>query len=73
MQAIDLIHVDPSLSPFFPSEGYVNLTFGLPNFPTEFVEPSIIRDTKVLIEMPFNTKNVRISIMYAYYYCGLAI
>ena len=63
LQAIDLIHMDPSLSPFFPSDGYINLTFGLPNFPTEFVDPSIIQDTKVLIEMPFNTKNVRTSFM----------
>jgi len=57
-QAIDLIRVDPSLVPFVPSDGYIELTFGLPNFPTEFVKPSTIRDTQVLIEMPFNTKNV---------------
>lgn len=59
LQAIDLIHMDPSLFPFIPSDGYIDLTFGLPNFPTQFVDPSIIQDTEVLIEMPFNSKNVR--------------
>lgn len=63
LQAIDLIHIDPSLFPFVPSDGYINLTFGLPNFPTQFVEPSIIQDTQVLIETPFNSKNVRISVL----------
>ena len=50
--------MDPGLSLFLPSDGYINLTFGLPNFPTEFVEPSFLQDTKVFIATPFNTKNV---------------
>lgn len=48
--------------PYFPSYGFINISFGLPNFPTIFVEPSVIRDTEILIEMPFNTKNVSIEI-----------
>jgi len=62
LQAIDLIQTDPRLVPYFPSNGYINISFGLPNFPTTFVEPSAIRDTEILIEMPFNTKSVRIEI-----------
>lgn len=63
LQAIDLIRTDPRLVPYFPSNGYVTLAFGLPNFPTEFVEPSIIQDAEILIEMPYNTKNVSANIL----------
>ena len=62
--------MDPSLFPFIPSNGYIDLTFGLPNFPTQFVDPSIIQDTEVLIETPFNTKNVRISAVYIHVTVG---
>ena len=64
LQAIDLVHMDPSLFPFIPSDGYINLTFGLPNFPTEFVDPSIIQDADVLIETPFISNNVRVTAIY---------
>ena len=63
LQPFDLIQLIPTIYPFIGANAYINLTFGLPYFPTQFVEPSIIQDARMLIEMPFNPKKVSTCIL----------